>query len=87
MLTEAFLNFITVVVAAILYVLPDGGTFPPQVGAAISTMYYYLRSIDFIIPYDTLVAVVTIGLLWELFCFVWWLVHWILRKIPVAHIT
>jgi len=87
MLTDIFLNFFTIIVTAILGILPDGGAFPSSVGEAIGWIFAFLRSYDFILPYSTLMTVLTIGLVWELFLFVWWFVHWVLRKIPLLHIT
>jgi len=87
MLIEALLYFFTTVITAILSILPAGGTFPPEIANAIGWLFSFLRSYDFIVPYDTLIACISIGLFWEVFCLIWWLVHWILRKIPVLHIT
>jgi len=82
MLIEILLTVILYVVRAIFSILPRGGVFPTQFTDGISTLWYYVRSFDFIVPVDAIVQCLGIALGWIAFRLFWDLFHWIIKKIP-----
>jgi len=82
MLIELLLTILLYIVNAMFFLFPRGGTFPTAFTDGISTVWYYIRSFDFIIPVDAIVQCLGLAIAWIAFRIFWDLFHWIVKKIP-----
>jgi len=87
MIFTVVLYFVQLVLSMLLALLPDGSPLPQGVLDALSTMWMWIRSLDFILPLDAFAVCIPIAFSWYLFVFAWKFIHWILRKLPFLQVN
>lgn len=86
MVIDIMINFITITLISFLSILPDGGTFPPEILSFISQVFAAVRWFDWIVPYSSFVLFIGASFSWFNFCFTWLFLMWVIRKIPLLNI-
>jgi len=80
----AWVTALIAFIAAGIAILPNGSDhpFPAEVGDALVTLYQWLYSFNFLFPVDTLVQVLVLGILVDVFArFVWPIIFWVMKTV------
>lgn len=72
--------------SGLIGLLPQGGTVPVDWVNGVYTLWAGLNAFSMIVPVQMFVTCLAIALVWDLFLFGWWFLHWIIRKLPFLHI-
>jgi len=87
MILTALISAVFAIIVAIISILPNGGTFPPQIATTLATIWAGFKAWDFILPTGAITSCLLIGISFWAFVLVWRGVHWLLRKIPWLSMT
>ena len=84
MITNILLNLLyyaIILLTSPLRLLPDA-TIPAEITGAVNSAKGYLGAIDFIVPVNTLIAVIGAFFVVEFAIFSYKIIMWVIKKIP-----
>jgi len=80
------LTFIYFIFSGLIAILPDSAGLPDAISEGFSYVFGFVYAFDFLLPVSAILTVLGISLAFELAIQIWHLIHWIIRKIPVANV-
>lgn len=87
MIVNIFLVVLFALINAILLLLPTGSALPAAFQSGLTTVWAWMKAMEFVLPLDALAVCVPIAFGWVLFVFTWEFIHWVLRKLPFTHLS
>lgn len=87
MIFTVFFYLLSLFLNVIISILPEGGAFPSEIASGMAIVWGTFKAWDFILPTNAIIQTLTIGFTFWIFVFVWRLVHWALRKIPMINVS
>lgn len=84
MITEAFFQILDYVFSLMLSVFPESGGFPQEVHESAVLLGGYARTLDPIIPFDTLAQIIGLTIIVELAILAFKTFKWLLGHVPLV---
>lgn len=81
MITSFLLTILNTFLLFIVGFLPTG-SLPLQISTSIVNIWGYVNAFSYVIALDTLIQVVVLAVAFDLVMLLWYLINWILKKIP-----
>jgi len=82
MISDAFLSIATYVLGFLALVFPEGSGFPTEVHSSASVIGGYARTLDPVLPFDTLATVLLLLVAVELAVLSFRAIRWMVSHIP-----
>lgn len=82
MITFGILSLLMLLASALLLVLPDSQGLPPDSQNAVIAVFGYLEPFSVFIDFSVLVTLLFAGVVLETAVLSWYVINWVIRKIP-----
>jgi len=82
MIITAFIEILNYILTTLVSVLPSGSGFPEEVHSSATLLGGYARTLDPLLPFDTLFTIITLVVIVEIALLTFRTFKWLLSHVP-----